>query len=174
LRIFSETTRNSPSESRLYSLENRLGSPKIVSPVLPKSTRRKNRHRDRPESRLWPIGDAQYHPPEDRVSAGFLGHTGSLSLGDLPLCFSLWLSRSLFSLFRPDKEERRITKRERRGSGHGFSGLVGSRVISNSFPLSVSVSLSISLSLDSASLSVSLSHGSLGFSLSRSLSESLG
>jgi len=38
-------------------------------------------------------------PPEARPPVGsprgFLGHTGSLSLGDLPLCFSLWLSHGL-------------------------------------------------------------------------------
>jgi len=125
LKIYSETTRNSPLGSRLCSPENGLGSPEIVSPAPPESTRRKsagNRHWDRPESRLWPIGDAQYHPPEDRVSAGFWVSDPSrsdrvlvgfwvarvLSLGDLPLCFSLSLAlpRSLspsvdFSLSGP-------------------------------------------------------------------------
>jgi hypothetical protein len=60
------------------------------------------------------------------------------------------LSRSLFSMFRPYKEERRSTERERRGSGHGSLGLSGhgsSPFLSLSWFRSLFLSLSGYLSL---------------------------
>lgn len=120
-----------------------------------------NHHWDRPESRFWPIADAQYHPPEDRppigpllhrrqspevhrgsASPGFFSELRSLSLSRLAslLLLSPWFSFSLCLLISLGEKQKRRTKgeeRRERGKGLGLSPLRSS--------LSLSPSLSLSL-----------------------------
>jgi hypothetical protein len=82
----------------------------------------------------------------------------SLSLG---LSISLLLPISLFLCFGQTRRKEEESRKGEKGSGHGLSGFVGSRVISGSLPLNVSVSsltLTLSLFCFPPSHRLSLSH----------------